>query len=769
MDFKGKAQTLLNLDGKLQFARIPHILTISYSQWIKSRVECVDLLVQQFPKSNFAVRSSAKSEDGNEHSNAGAFLTKLNVHINDIESAVEEVFSSYQSTDWSEIILIQPMLENVIRSGVAFSHDPNTCSPYRVVNWSENSDTSVVTAGRHPGRIWHQVKDFSGDKPTGISDVINLLEEVSEIFDEQPVDIEFAVTLNGNVQIVWLLQVRKLILSRRTESRLEQNRRLHEIELNIERSQKRNPFLVGNTTVFGIMPDWNPAEILGIRPKPLALSLYRELITDSIWAYQRNNYGYRNLRSFPLMSQFFGLPYVDVRVSFNSFIPSDLPDKLAEKLVNHYINRLISEPTLHDKVEFEIVFSCFAFDFSNEKKRLLDDGFSQEECKAIAKSLLKLTRNVVNPKSGIYKSDEKKIARLREGRELILNSDLGTIGNIYWLIEEAKRYGTLPFAGLARAGFIAIQLLKSLVNIQIITLDDYVDFLSSVSTVSKELIIDRNKLQLAEFLEKYGHLRPGTYDILSPRYDENPDLYFSENSTKNRLKQIDFKFTENQMKSIDDLLCDCDFGVDANELLQFIREGIQLREYSKFEFTKNLSDALSQIARFAKELEISKEDMSFCDYGVLKGIHVATSWNKSVVMEAIEAGKLSYGESLKTLLPPLITKPSDVRGFEWPTTTPNFITNKQITARVAKSLDKEFLKGSIVCIPNADPGFDWIFSYQIAGLITAWGGANSHMAIRANELNIPSVIGAGEILFRDWASSHTLFIDCANKLVKVVP
>ena len=25
-------------------------------------------------------------------------------------------------------VLIQPMLENVIRSGVAFSHDPNTCS-----------------------------------------------------------------------------------------------------------------------------------------------------------------------------------------------------------------------------------------------------------------------------------------------------------------------------------------------------------------------------------------------------------------------------------------------------------------------------------------------------------------------------------------------------------------------------------------------------------------------------------------------------------------
>ena len=49
-----------------------------------------------------------------------------------------------------------------------------------------------------------------------------------------------------------------------------------------------------------------------------------ELITDAIWAYQRDNYGYKNLRSFPLMVSFHGLPYIDVRVSFNSFVPRDI-------------------------------------------------------------------------------------------------------------------------------------------------------------------------------------------------------------------------------------------------------------------------------------------------------------------------------------------------------------------------------------------------------------------------------------------------------------
>ena len=58
------------------------------------------------------------------------------------------------------------------------------------------------------------------------------------------------------------------------------------------------------------------------------------------------------------MVHFFGLPYIDVRLSFNSFVPADLKDEIANKLVDYYIDRLKAEPALHDKVEFEIVLSC---------------------------------------------------------------------------------------------------------------------------------------------------------------------------------------------------------------------------------------------------------------------------------------------------------------------------------------------------------------------------------------------------------------------------
>ena len=69
------------------------------------------------------------------------------------------------------------------------------------------------------------------------------------------------------------------------------------------------PYLLGQKLYMVLCLIGILREILSTRPKPLALSLYRELVTDSIWAYQRHNYGYKNLRSCILMPHFFGFIY----------------------------------------------------------------------------------------------------------------------------------------------------------------------------------------------------------------------------------------------------------------------------------------------------------------------------------------------------------------------------------------------------------------------------------------------------------------------------
>ena len=61
-------------------------------------------------------------------------------------------------------------------------------------------------------------------------------------------------------------------------------KRLGLIAERVDRGMQQHPFLMGRRTVYGVMPDWNPAEIVVFAQKPLALSLYRDLVTDNIWA-----------------------------------------------------------------------------------------------------------------------------------------------------------------------------------------------------------------------------------------------------------------------------------------------------------------------------------------------------------------------------------------------------------------------------------------------------------------------------------------------------
>jgi phosphoenolpyruvate synthase/pyruvate phosphate dikinase len=299
---------------------------------------------------------------------------------------------------------------------------------------------------------------------------------------------------------------------------------------------------------------------------------------------------------------------------------------------------------------------------------------------------------------------------------------------------------------------------------------DYECFLAGISTVSGQMQLDKINMTKAEFLIRYGHLRPGTYDILSPRYDEAPDLYFDweQQASAGSGSVETFLPTPEQLSEIDSLLRRHKIDVNALELITFMRSAIEQRELAKFEFTHNLSEALSLITKTGVRNGISTEDIAYCDYGVFRELQASEIPIKPYLEKNIGHGKARYSETLKISLPPLISRPEDILAFEWPEMSPSFITRERVTALVVSIDCVDRLEGSIVCIPNADPGFDWLFSHSIAGLITAWGGTNSHMAIRASEQRLPAVIGVGELLYQNWARAKLLRIDCGAQRVEVL-
>lgn len=770
ISFGSKAETLDRLAGVLASARVLPQVRFRVDEWRRDSSAILEHLgTRSWCAAPVIVRSSAVREDLPGESSAGRFKSVAGVSGESaVREAIQAVIASYgDAAGGADQVFIQPMLRAAL-SGVGFSMDPNTGGPYAVISFDDATGaTDTVTLGRSNRiRTVYASRHRRPDLQAPLDRVYELLLELEGVLACAAVDIEFAVDQAGEL---YLLQARPLRVPSAGVSTGEHRRALESIESKIRQMGLPHPYLKGSRTVFGVMPDWNPAEILGARPRPLALSLYRELITDGVWAYQRDNYGYRNLRSFPLLLSLCGLPYVDVRVDFNSFLPRGLDPDLTERLVDYYTTRLIETPSFHDKVEFEIVFSCYTFDLPGRMRGLEAHGFSPADTAALQESLRILTNRIVHPREGLWLRDTERIAQLDARRRAIASSGRDLVSRIYWLLEDCTRFGTLPFAGLARAAFIATQLLRSLEAVGVFRVDECQAFMGSLETVGSRLARDFSSLPRDAFLERYGHLRPGTYDILSPRYDEAPDRYFDWPARPAPASSAAFDPSPGQMREIERLLGEHRLELDAAGLLDFIRRAIEAREQSKFLFTQSLSLALTLWGELGAQCGLTPDDCSYTDISILRQLYASSADVSVLLHTSAEAGRRAFEITRHITLPPLLTDPRQVWAFELPPSEPNFITQKIASGPVVFSdAGGHQFAGSILLIPSADPGYDWIFARGIAGLITLYGGANSHMAVRAGELSIPAVIGAGEQLYERWSAARVLEIDAANRQVRII-
>ena len=118
----------------------------------------------------------------------------------------------------------------------------------------------------------------------------------------------------------------------------------------------------------------------------------------------------------------------------------------------------------------------------------------------------------------------------------------------------------------------------------------------------------------------------------------------------------------------------------------------------------------------------------------LQSDSVPGGYNKELEETIVRKKRHEVTSALK--LPHLISDVENV-SVMYQIDEPNFITTNIFSGYLtymSNDASKVELENKIVLIENADPGFDWIFSHNIGGLITKFGGTNSHMAIRCLSL-----------------------------------
>ena len=780
--FTSKTNVLKFLQPKLKKSKIEHIFDFTVSEWNDDKKIILSKINQHFKKGKIIIRSSAIGEDSIEKSNAGIYESILNIKVNDkknIVKAIASVIKSYNENgnyDGNNQILIQNQTKNIKSSGVIFTKTPDLAAPYFIINYEEGSATDGVTKGIVNNSVKLFRKTPTSKIPNKWKKLILSIKEIESVINSDFLDIEFGITKSNQIIIFQVRPITSLKENQMMHSSTKISKMIQKTEKKILDINKKKTF--GNYAIFSDMSDWNPAEIIGDNPNLLDYSLYDYLIMNKIWHEGRNKIGYHDMGNTPLMVRFGTKPYVDVRASFNSLLPKMIPSKLKKKLMKYYLEKLKKYPFLHDKIEFEILFTCYDFTLNTRINELKKYGFTNNEISLIKNNLKQFTNNLINQFPEILHNCNDSIKCLTHNRELIhsnLNLKISNHNDLLLaaekLLKDCKQFGTLPFSTMARISFISSILLKTLPENKKIPKNIVENFLRSIETpISNiqddvELLID-NKISKKQFLKKYGHLRPGTYDITVPRYDSEKKFFENLKFLK-RTKPSKFSLSNDSLHQIMKK-----HGLEFKKInfLNFIKESITQRENLKFEFSKNLSDALELIAKAGEKLGFSRHDLAYLDIKTIidcKNMSIIKTkqlWKKKIFEEK------NYSHISKLMiLPPVLLEKNDLYYLEYFISKPNFITSKKISGDTLnlKNFEEKVLEleNKIILIEHADPGYDWIFTKKPKALITKYGGVASHMSIRCYEVGLPAAIGCGEILYEKLLNASKILLDCENKQV----
>ena len=393
------------------------------------------------------------------------------------------------------------------------------------------------------------------------------------------------------------------------------------------------------------------------------------------------------------------------------------------------------------------------------------------------------TQELISQSKNNFQTINKDYSKLNKELNAIKFSNKNSIfelsSKINAIIEISIKNGVIPFSIHARCAFIALQILQSFERQNIFSSNDYNNFLKNIKTISSEFNEDlkkflSKKISKKYFIDKYGHLRPSTYDITSKNYQEmiEENFFKKNNFTSNSNTLSNFsteKIWNDNLKNIKKKIASEHININEKLLYEFIVSSIQGRERGKYEFTKCLNKIFEILKIIAIKLNFSIEDIQFFSIDDFLNFDNTNFNNFGFLKTKLNNSKKKYHLESLVKTPALIRNIDDIFEIKQFSIIPNFITRKKIQSEIL--LIKNYKKISdiskkIILIETADPGYDWLFSYNISGLITKFGGAASHMAIRAAEYGVPSVIGCGEKLFNEISGFSKVLIDCDQKTIR---
>ena len=660
-----KAESLLKLKELLKKSFIEDIVVVNVSEIFVNFNNVYEQIKEKFLGDNIIIRSSLRHY-GNIHN---AKMIHLNasdaVDSKDkksVEKALKKMAYMYADNDekrlpdfFDEQVLIQRYSENIAISGVAFTRDFIYKRPYYMINYEVSQDTDEA----HDGRTKWIAKNTSREfLDYDFLSLINSIKEIEEVYrDIEALEIKFGIDSIDNVII---FQVRPLV------ELFDKPMALTDKEFYDAKSFAKCDYL-DTSHVLSDMASWRPAEILGLNPRPLDCSLYKELITSGKWNESISHFGYAN-EIYDLMQKIGNKPYISVDYTIAGLTPKNLKSSIRFKLKEFYIKKLKDKPFMHERLERDLICNCYDFATKDKLKELSENGFSEEEISELSKALYEVTSNIIDIYDDVYKKDKEDLDKLTELRRQIRSYaplKETNIMKVYKYINDLmtaiENYGAHQYIRQSRCDIIARSLMKSLADKGYFTHEEIYKFTSSIETEETKfedyiMRYIHGEIDTDEFNKVYGHIRLKTFDIRTDCY-KNMKLEGIFEGTKlsssKGAADLDLNVLSEALKNIG-------FNISSKDFIALMSDMIKNKAYFRFEFIKSVSLILDMIAVLGKLHGIDREDMSYLEIEELISYHSRDSY-----IQIIQSRRDMYHAYSYLVLPELIFNVGDIDVIEY--------------------------------------------------------------------------------------------------------
>ena len=146
-----KAETLKKIKPYLSNSEVPFFIVFDQVEVTNELNTILDKVLLNFPDSAIIIRSSSESEDNENESKAGCYLSipLKKYYSREILSESICLVSNSMGISSGNQIIVQQYVPEIATSGVIMTRDLSSGAPYYCINYVESKvDSSGVTSGK---------------------------------------------------------------------------------------------------------------------------------------------------------------------------------------------------------------------------------------------------------------------------------------------------------------------------------------------------------------------------------------------------------------------------------------------------------------------------------------------------------------------------------------------------------------------------------------------------------------------------------------------